>query len=89
MANFGPVTAEICLGVWGTPANFNGFAVLATLLHGALVVGVSQTAALNRGYHLYSPGQPSRWALAHVLVFAVLVPFLSTSTYVTCLVFVL
>jgi len=29
--------------VWGTPANFNGFHVLAALLHGALVVGVSQT----------------------------------------------
>ena len=29
--------------VWGTPANFNGFRVLAALLHGTLVVGVSQT----------------------------------------------
>jgi len=27
----------------GTPANFNGFRVLAALLHGTLVVGVSQT----------------------------------------------
>jgi len=34
--------------VWGTPANFNGFRVLATLLHGTLVVGVSQTAGLRR-----------------------------------------
>jgi len=40
--------------------------VLAALLHGTLVVGVSQTAALNRGRHLYSAGQPSRWALAHI-----------------------
>ena len=24
--------------------------------------------ALNRGHHLYSPGRPSRWALAHILV---------------------
>jgi len=31
------------LRVWGTPANFNGFRVLAALLHGILVVGVSQT----------------------------------------------
>jgi len=30
-------------GVWGTPANFNGFRVLAALLHATLVVGVSQT----------------------------------------------
>ena len=43
MANFGLLMAEICLRVWGTPANFNGFGVLAALLHGTLVVGVSQT----------------------------------------------
>ena len=65
MVNFGPLAAEIVSLVWGTPGNFNGFRVLATLLHGTLVVGVSQTAALNRGRHLYSAGRPSRWALAH------------------------
>jgi len=43
MANYGPLTAEIGLPVWGTPANFNGFRVLEVLLHGTLVVGVSQT----------------------------------------------
>jgi len=43
MANFGPLTAEIGLPVWGTPANFNRFCILAALLHGTLVVGVSQT----------------------------------------------
>jgi len=32
MANVGPLTAEIGSGVWGTPANFNGFRVLASLL---------------------------------------------------------
>ena len=37
MVNFGPLTAEICWRVWGTPANFNGFRVLAALLHGILV----------------------------------------------------
>jgi len=42
--NFGPLTAEmIGSGVSGTPANFNAFRVLAALLHGTLVVGVSQT----------------------------------------------
>jgi len=66
MVNFGLLTAEICWRVWGTPANFNGFHVLAALLHGTLVVGVSQYAALNRGRHLYSAGWPSRWALAHI-----------------------
>ena len=43
MVNFGLLTAEICWRVWGTPANFNGFRVLAASLHGTLVVGVSQT----------------------------------------------
>ena len=43
MVNFGPLAAEIGPVVWGTPANFNGFRVLVALLHGTLVVGVSQT----------------------------------------------
>jgi len=43
MVNFGPLAAEIGLPVWGTPANFNGFRILAALLHGSQVVGVSQT----------------------------------------------
>jgi len=43
MVNFGLLTAEICWRVWGTPANFNGFRVLAALLHDTLVVGVSQS----------------------------------------------
>jgi len=29
----------------------------------------SQTAALSTGRHLYSAGRPSRWALAHILVY--------------------
>jgi len=32
MVNFGPLPAEIFLRVWGTPANFNGFRVLASSL---------------------------------------------------------
>jgi len=66
MVNFGLLAAEICWRVWGTPGNFNGFRVLAALLHGTLVVGVSQTAALNRGRHVYSARRLSRWALAHI-----------------------
>jgi len=68
MVNFGPLAAEIVSLVCDTPGNFNGFRVLAALLHDTLVVGVSQTAALNRGRHLYSAGRPSRWASAHILV---------------------
>jgi len=59
MVNCGPLAVGIVSLVWGTPANFNGFRVLAALLH-------SQTAALNRGRHLYSAGRPSRRALAHI-----------------------
>jgi len=66
MVNFGPLAAEIDPVVWGTPANLNGFRVLAALLHGSQVLGVSQTAALNRGRHLYSAGRAWRWALAHI-----------------------
>jgi len=43
MVNFGVLTAEIRWRVWGIPANFKGFRVLAALLHGTLVAGVSQT----------------------------------------------
>jgi len=43
MVNFGPLAAEIVSLVWGTPAHFNGFGVLAALMHGILVVGVSPT----------------------------------------------
>ena len=63
MVNFGPLAAEIVSLVWGTPANFNGFRFLAALVH-------NQTAALNRGRHLYSAGRPSRWALAHISSFS-------------------
>ena len=40
MVNFGLLAAEIVSLVWGTPANFNGFHVLAALLHGSQVVSV-------------------------------------------------
>ena len=43
MVNFGLLTFDVRWRVWGTPTNFNGFRVLAALLHGTVVVGVSQT----------------------------------------------
>ena len=70
--NIGRLAAEILSLVWGTTGTFNGFRVLAALMHGTLVVGVSQTAALNRGRHLCSAGRPSGWALAHILVITAL-----------------
>jgi len=43
MVNFGPLAAQTASSVWGTRANFYEFRVLAALLHGSLVVGVSET----------------------------------------------
>ena len=43
MVNYGPLAGEIGPVVWGILANFNGFRVLAALLHGTPVVGVSET----------------------------------------------
>jgi len=43
IVNIGLLAAELVSLVWGTPANFNGFRVLAALLHGTLVLGVSET----------------------------------------------
>jgi len=41
MVNFGLLKDEICWQVWDIPANFNGFRVLAALVHGTLVVGAT------------------------------------------------
>ena len=43
MANFGALATEIGLPVWGTPAYFNGFRVLASLLHRRRLTDVNQT----------------------------------------------
>ena len=73
IVNFGLLTAEICWRVWGAPANFNGFRVLAAVLHGTLVVGLSQTALC--GVEQRAPPIFGRAAitlgLAHILVCAV------------------
>jgi len=41
--NFGPLTAEIVLPVWSTPANFNRFHILASLLQRLRSPEVNQT----------------------------------------------
>jgi len=41
--NFSPLTAEIGLPVWGTPVNFNGFRVLASLLQRRRSTEANQT----------------------------------------------
>ena len=69
MVNFGILTAETYWRVWGTRTNFNSFRVLAALLHGTLVEGVSQTLwRWTEGATYIWQGRPSRWALAHILV---------------------
>jgi len=42
IVNFGLLAPEIVSLAWCTPANFNGFRVLAALLHGTVVLGVSE-----------------------------------------------
>jgi len=44
MVNFCPLMAEIGWRVWGTPANFNEFRVLASLLHQHRSTEVNQTS---------------------------------------------
>jgi len=58
--NFGWLAAEIGSGVWGTPANFNGFRVLACSVNARHSSSGRQPnfAALNRGRHLCSAGRP-------------------------------
>jgi len=43
MVNFGPLAAEIDWRVLGTPANFNGFCVLASLLQRRRSTEIDQT----------------------------------------------
>ena len=68
MVNFGPLTAEIGSGVCGTPTNFNGFCVMAALLHGieywasAKLWGVEQRAPPMFGRATI------RLGIAHILV---------------------
>jgi len=43
VVNFGPLTADICLGVWENPTNFNGFHVLSSLLQRRRSTEANQT----------------------------------------------
>jgi len=59
MVNFGPLAAEIVSLLWGTPADFNGFRVLAAFLHGTLqfssakLCGVEQNTYIPQcGHHV-------------------------------------
>jgi len=45
--NFGPLAAEIGPIVWGSPANFNGFRVLAALLHDTPVLASAKLCGVE------------------------------------------
>ena len=60
MVNFGPLTADIGSGVWGTPENFNGFCVLAALLQRRHSPEANQTL-----HDLWS----SPWLVHHIYIF--------------------
>jgi len=47
MANFGRVAAEIDSGVWGTPANFNGFSRLAFVTAATSLTGGQPNSTLH------------------------------------------
>jgi len=82
-ASFGPLTAEIGLPIWGTPANFNGFRVLPSLLQR------HRSAEANQTLH---DVWPSPGLLRYVYVFGGACPLtefgqLQNSLYVPSLAF--
>ena len=72
MVNFGPLTAEIGSGVWGTVQISTGFASWQRYCTASSSGRQPNFWALNRGRHLCSAGRPSGWALAHILVWGVI-----------------
>ena len=68
MVKFSLLAAEIVSLVWGSPANLNGFRVLAALLHGSLVVGVTQILRHWTEGTTYIQQPAITLALAHILV---------------------
>jgi len=67
MVNFGLLTAEIDWRVWGTPIIFQRLSRLGSVTAQHSGSGRQPNfVALNRGCHLYSAGQPSRWASTHI-----------------------
>jgi len=74
IVNFGLLTAEICWRVWAHPCKFQQVLRLGSITAWHSSSGHQPNfAALNRGRHLYSAGRPSRWALAHILVWYIFI----------------
>jgi len=72
VTEFCQVHSSVCVHVLRSP-------ILAALVLGTRAVGVSQTAALSRGRHLYSSGRPSCWASAHILGSPIANPYNTTT----------
>jgi len=75
MVNFGPLTAEISSGVWGTPANFNGFCVLLKVLSDAYSAADAGDVTLLSIHGFAAPAKgaqqpPSFWPMSIVATVA-------------------
>jgi len=69
MVNFGPLAVDIGPVVWGHPCKFQRVSRLGSVTAWHSSIGRQPNfAAWNRGRHLYSAGQPSCWAVAHIIV---------------------
>jgi len=66
MVNFDLLAADIVSGVWGTPATFNGFRVLAALLHGSQAV---RRLGFVTARTLFNGGQPNCGLVHYILHF--------------------
>ena len=62
MVNFSPLTAKIGSLVWGTPANFNGFRVLASLY-------CSDRRRSQEANHTLNDVWPSPWLIHYIRTF--------------------
>jgi len=67
MANFCRLMAEIGSGVWDTPANFNGFRVLPSLL---------QRHCSPEANHTMHNVWPSSWLVHYIYIFAASCPLM-------------
>jgi len=86
MVNFSLLTAETCWRVWGTLANFNGFRVLAALLHGtqwasAKLCGVEQRAPPVFGRATITLGIGPHSSFSMFLVFHVCIAYIYIYIY--------
>jgi len=86
MVNFGPLAAEIGPVIWGTPANINSFRVLAALLHGTVVVGVSLTLRrwTEGATYIRQGGHHGHWPTFLVLSFFFSSPNISRRRLYVC-----